>query len=131
AMLEKIGTLAAERLQAPAIAIEAYLEVLNLQPTHPKAMRLLRELYVQSGDFAGLEALYAVHGTFEELCETLFAVADRHADPATKQSLNLRVAEIALRELRQPERAVKAYERILAADGQSRVAAEALVPLYR
>src|SRR5206468_3431593 len=104
---------------------------LKLQPGHPKAMRVLRELFVQTGDYDRLEALYAESRAWEELSETLLTVAERSQDPALRLKLNLRVAEIGLKELRQPERAAKAYERILATDPQNLAAAEALVPIYR
>ena len=42
-----------------------------------------------------------------------------------------RVAAISVEKLKQPERALKAYERILATDPRNRAAALALLPLYR
>ncbi|MGZ3405885.1 MAG: tetratricopeptide repeat protein, partial [Polyangia bacterium] len=48
-----------------------------------------------------------------------------------KTRLYTRVAEIAQHELKSPERAAKAYERILAIDPENQTAAAALVPIYR
>ncbi len=130
-LLEKIGNLWAERLGAPQKAIEVYQEVVRLMPTHARAVRVLRELFAQAGDFARLEALYAENKQWDELAETLLAVSEKAADPAQKIKLYSRVAEIAQRELKQPERAAKAFERILAVDPQNLAAAQQLVPIYR
>ncbi|MSP60174.1 MAG: tetratricopeptide repeat protein [Myxococcales bacterium] len=134
-LLEKIGTLWVERLGAPHKAIEAYQEILRLAPNQQKAVRVLRELFAQAGDFERLEALYAEHGQWEELCETLLTVAERTPSPAGDNALKIRiyqrVAEIAQRQLQQPDRAAKAFERILAVDPQHLGAANALIPIYR
>ena len=102
-----------------------------LQPKNARAVRALREIYAQSGDFAALEALYVEQGAFGDLCDQLTSLADRTADMAARTRLLERVAPLSLEKLNQPERALKAYERILATDPQNRSAALALVPLYR
>lgn len=129
--LERIGALWAERLQAPDQAIRAYQEIVRRMPSHPKAMRTLRELFAQLGRFDELERLYGEQGQWEELCEVLQSVAERLPDLAQRLGLYTRVAEVAARELRSPERAAKAYERILAIDGENAEAAARLVPIYR
>ena len=50
---------------------------------------------------------------------------------AARTRLLERVAALSQEKLNQPERALKAYERILATDPRNRKAALALVPLYR
>src|SRR4030095_8611467 len=77
------------------------------------------------------ESLYAEHGAFGDLCDQLTSLADRTADMAARTRLLERVALIAQEKLNQPERALKAYERILATDPRNRAAALALLPLYR
>ena len=84
-----------------------------------------------AGDYASLESLYAEHGAFGDLCDQLTSLADRTADMAARTRLLERVALIAQEKLNQPERALKAYERILATDPRNRGAALALLPLYR
>ncbi|HEX4458684.1 MAG TPA: tetratricopeptide repeat protein, partial [Polyangia bacterium] len=133
-LLEKVGSLFAEKLQNPDKAVSAYQEILRLMPSHTKAMRTLRELYAAAGRFGELEALYAGHGQFEELCEILTSVAERAQDPAERMRLYTRVAEIAQQQLKSPDRAAKAYERILAIAGdgpEAQPAAQALLPIYR
>src|SRR5262249_19146801 len=86
-LLEKVGTLFAEKLQTPDKAVEAYSEIVRLMPTHTKAVRTLRELYAAAGRYRELEALYASHGQYEELCEVLTSVAERVPDSAQKIKL--------------------------------------------
>ena len=133
-LLEKVGTLFAEKLANPAKAVEAYQEIVRLMPSHQKAMRTLRELFAAAGRYRELEELYREQGQYEELCEILTSVAERVPAPdesGEKIRLYLRVAEIAQHELKSPERAAKAYERILATDPENEQAAHALVPIYR
>jgi tetratricopeptide (TPR) repeat protein len=141
-LLERIGAIWIDRLQAPEQAIRAWQEILKRNPSHPKAMRTLRELYAQGGRFDDLERLYGEQGQWEELCDVLLGVVERMGD-ATKEGgdgddvkavrvrLCLRVAELAVEKLRSTERAAKAYERVLAIDPQHAGAARALIPIYR
>ena len=130
-LLERQGTLLYEKLSAGRAAGEVFRRIQVLQPTHARAVRALREIYAQSGDFSALEALYVEQGAFGDLCDQLTALADRTADMTARTRMLERVATLALEKLNQPERALKAYERILATDPQNRKAAMALIPLYR
>jgi len=131
ALLERRGVLLYEKLGAAEAAIAVFKRVQELQPQNARATRALREIYAQSGDFAALERLFADQGNYEDLCETLATLADRTPDPAARTRMLERIAVIASEKLHQPDRALKAYERILAADPGNITAAEALVPLYR
>jgi golgin subfamily B member 1 len=130
-LTERLGTIMAEKLDAAARAAEVWRDVIKLQPAHPKAMRVLRELYAQAGQFEELEALFAGSGSWEELVDTLHQVADRNDDPAVKLRLFGRIAQVCGEKLKAPERATKAYERILQLDPANLAAAKALVPIYR
>ena len=141
-LLERIGAVWLDRLQATDQAISAWQEILKRNPSHPKAMRTLRELYAQGGRFDELERLYGEQGQWEELCDVLLGVVERMGD-ATKEGgdaddvkalrvkLCLRVAELAVEKLKSTDRAAKAYERVLAIDPHHAGAARALVPIYR
>jgi tetratricopeptide (TPR) repeat protein len=131
ALLERRGVLLFEKLGAVDAAIAVFRRVQALQPQNPRATRALREVYAQSGDFEALERLYAEQGNFEELCDALSMLADRTKDAGARARMLERVAVLASEKLRQPERSMKAYERILTADPGHLGAAEALVPLYR
>jgi tetratricopeptide (TPR) repeat protein len=131
ALLERRGTLLYEKLGATQAAIEVFRRIQALSPQNARATRALREIYAQSGDFSSLEALYVEQGAFTDLCDQLTSLADRTADMTARTRLLERVAAVAQEKLNQPERALKAYERILATDPGNRRAALALVPLYR
>jgi tetratricopeptide (TPR) repeat protein len=131
ALLERRGTLLHDRLGATQAAIDVFKRIQELQPKNARAARALREIYAQAGDYTALESLYAEHGAFGDLCDQLTSLADRTADMAARTRLLERVALIAQEKLNQPERALKAYERILATDPRNRAAALALLPLYR
>ncbi|MDB4981699.1 MAG: repeat-containing protein, partial [Myxococcales bacterium] len=131
ALLERRGVLLYEKLGATDGAIDVFRRIQVLQPQNPRAARALREIYAQSGDIASLEAMYVEQGAFTDLCDQLTSLADRTADVAARTRLLERVADLSLTKLNQPERALKAYERILTTDPNNRRAALALVPLYR
>jgi golgin subfamily B member 1 len=131
ALLERRGTLLYERMAASEAAIEVFRRIQTLDPKNARAARALREIYAQAGDYAALETLYAEQGAYGELCDQLTSLADRTADMSARTRLLERVAALSQEKLNQPERALKAYERILATDQRNRKAAMALVPLYR
>ncbi len=131
ALLERRGTLLYERLGATQAAIEVFQRIQTLQPQNARATRALREIYAQSGDYSALESLYAGQGAYGDLCDQLTSLADRTADMGARTRLLERVATLAQEKLNQPDRALKAYERILATDPRNRAAALALLPLYR
>ncbi|HUJ61993.1 MAG TPA: hypothetical protein VLX92_25985, partial [Kofleriaceae bacterium] len=137
ALYEKLGQVYADRLSAPQQAAQAWQEVLELEPGHAKALRTLRELYAMSGDFAGLEALYARLGQQEELVEALLAIADRLDAKAARLPLVERAAQLAQARAeaapQQPallEKARQVWERVLAVEPQHVGAAAALAPIY-
>lgn len=111
-------------------AKKAWRRVLELQPGQPKALRVLRDSYVAQGDYDGLAELYEGQGDFEGLAEVLSSSADKTTDLALKVDLSYRAADLYVRRLKAPERAFRAYERILASRPADARAAAALVPLY-
>lgn len=131
ALLEKLGALYADRLAAPALAAQTLSEVLKVQPGHPKAVRVLRDLYAHMGNLDALEELYLSIGAWDDLIEVLHGVADRAPETSKKLDILGRIARLAGNKLGAPEKAVRAYERILAIDPQNLDAANALVPIYR
>ncbi len=130
-LLERRGTLLYERMGASESAIVVFRRIQALEPKNARAARALREIYASAGDYASLESLYAEQGAFGELCDQLTSLADRTADMGARTRLLERVATLAQEKLNQPDRALKAYERILTTDPRNRKAALALIPLYR
>ena len=129
-VLQKLGSVFADRLQDHAGALRTWRRVLELSPGHPKALRILRESYLAIGDFDGLGELYAQSNDWEGLVEVLSGAADRATDLSVKVDLSFRAANIYEQQLKTPERAFRAYERVLSVRPDDRRAAAALVPLY-
>jgi tetratricopeptide (TPR) repeat protein len=150
ALLEKLGQIYADRLGSPQQAAAAWQDVLEIEPGHAKALRTLRELYANAGDFTGLERLYARLGQQEELVDALLGIADRLEARAARLPLVERAAQLAQQRAEafdqraepggepQPsaaataalERARQVWERVLAVDPQHTAAAAALAPIY-
>jgi tetratricopeptide (TPR) repeat protein len=130
AVLQKLGSVYSDRLNDPAKAASAWTRVLEAQPGHPKALRVLRDSHLATGDYDGLFDLYAQSGDWEGLVEVLSGAADKANDPDVKIELSLRSARIYEGKLNAPERAFRAYERVLSVRPEDVRAASALVPLY-
>jgi tetratricopeptide (TPR) repeat protein len=95
ALYEKLGQVYSDRLSSPQAAAEAWSSILEIEPTHAKALRTLRELYATAGDFAGLERLYTRLGQEEDLVEALLGIADRLDAKAQRLPLVERAAQLA------------------------------------
>jgi len=130
AMLQKLGAIYADRLQDHKGSMRAWHRVLELSPGNAKALRVLRESYLAVGDYDGLTTLYATTGDWEGLVEVLSTAADKNPDPAAKIDLSYRATDIYTTKLNAPERAFRAYERVLQVRPNDVRAAAALVPLY-
>jgi len=130
-ILEKLGALLSDRLKAPALAAEAFQEILDLNPQHNRALRTLRELYAAAGDYDSMEALYGKLGQWDELVDAFFAIADRLGDKDKVLKLLERSALIASKHFDKQDKVARAYERVLSADPQHLGAAQALVSIYQ
>ena len=129
-LLERMGALWGDRIGSTGKAIDIWNRVLQVKPGHSKAMRVLRDLYATAGDWVQLEALFSEQGNWPDFIETLHGAADRSDDSAVQVELYFKVADTWTQRLEKPERAVKAYERVLSVDPGNLRAARALVPIY-
>jgi tetratricopeptide (TPR) repeat protein len=129
-VLQKLGAIYAERMQDHKGAMSAWHRVLDLSPGHAKALRVLRDSYLAVGDYDGLSALYAASSDWEGLVEVLSTAADKTTDADVKVALSYRAAEVYEARLHAPERAFRAYERILGIHANDVRATSALIPLY-
>ncbi|MBV9949313.1 MAG: tetratricopeptide repeat protein, partial [Myxococcales bacterium] len=130
AVLQKLGSIYADRLHDHAGAANAWRRVLAIQPGHAKALRVLRDSHLAAGDYEGLTELYSQQKDWEGLVEVLSGAADRATDLAVKVDLSFRCAAIYAERLGAPGRAFRSYERVLSVDPRDARAAAALVPLY-
>ncbi len=130
AVLQKLGGVYSDRLHDPKGALGAWRRVLELSPGHPKALRVLRDSYLAVGDYDGLTDLYSTNNDWEALAEVLSGAADKTSNPDTKVELSFRAADVYVDKLKAPERAFRAYERVLGVRPDDERAAAALIPLY-
>ncbi len=131
-LLEKLGALYESRLKDPQKTIDTWRQVLELRPGYPKAIRILREEYLAAGDFDGLTAIYSSQDDWEGLADALTTAADKAEDPALRVALSWRTAKVFVDHIKRPDRAARAYDRILSAGvgGEDEInAARALAPL--
>jgi tetratricopeptide (TPR) repeat protein len=129
-LLQKLGAIYAEQLEDAARAAGAWQRVLAVDPKNGRALRTLREAFVAAGDYDALEQLYADVGDWEGLVEVLGSAADKVQDAALRVALSLRAAAIYADRLGEPQRAFRAYERVLAAEPGHEQAARALIAIY-
>ncbi|MCC6645454.1 MAG: tetratricopeptide repeat protein, partial [Polyangiaceae bacterium] len=129
-LLQKLGALFTERLGDAAGAARTWRRVLELSPGHAKALRTLRDAHLASGDLDALEELYAPGNDWESLAEVLSSAADRATDVEQKIALSRRSARVFEEKLQAPDRAFRAYERVLGVKPDDEGAARALVPIY-
>ncbi|HKE15362.1 MAG TPA: tetratricopeptide repeat protein [Kofleriaceae bacterium] len=130
AVLERLGALFAERLHAPAQAAETYREILRTDRAHPRAARILRELYSAAADYDELERTYGELGQWEELVDAFHAIADRTDDRAARLALLERAAGVAAQHVDSPDKLARAWERVLSIEARHAGAARALAPIY-
>ncbi|MBN8610184.1 MAG: hypothetical protein J0L92_06355, partial [Deltaproteobacteria bacterium] len=129
-LLTKLATLYGEQVADGAKAAEAWKRVLRIDPKNGRALRTLRESYVQASDWDSLEQLYGETSDWDGLAEVLGNAADKAEDPEQKASLSFRAAEVYEQKIGEPQRAFRAYERVLAALPTNERAARALLPIY-
>jgi tetratricopeptide (TPR) repeat protein len=130
AVLQKLGTVYSDRVHDAGKAMHAWRRVLEVQPGHPKALRVLRDSFLAAADYDGLTGLYSQNGDWEGLVEVLSGAADKASDADLKVDLSFRCAAIYMDRLNAPERSFRAYERVLSVRPDDARAAAALVPLY-
>lgn len=129
-VLQKLGGVYAEHLDKPEEAIGTWRRVVEVQPGHPRAMRVLRDTFLKASRFDDLEELYTSQKDLEGLAEVLSTAADRNKDPAEKLDLSYRAARVYEEALGQSARAIRSYERILSIEPKDARAIERLLPLY-
>ena len=128
--LTRLGGVYADQLKDQANATKTWRRVLDLSPGHHRALRVLRESYLETGDYDGLEELYGSQNDWEGLAEVLSNAADRTKDDQAKIEISYRAAAVYENKLGEAERAFRSYERILATDPNAVEAAKKLIPLY-
>ncbi len=130
ALLGKLGALYGERLNDDGAAVEAWRQLLTLNPSERKAQEALKKLYLKLGRWDDLEVFYAESGKWDEFIRVLESQEAKETDDAVKISLLMKIAELWMAQKGKPDRAARAYEKVLSIDAKHLAAAEALIPLY-
>lgn len=129
-LLGKLGQLYGERLNNDEAAVEAWRQLLTLNPQDRKAQEALKKKYLTLGRWDDLEVFYAESGKWDEFIRVLESQEAKETDDKAKISLLMKIAELWLSQKGKPDRAMKAYEKVLSIDAKHLAAAEALIPLY-
>ena len=129
AFLQRLGILFGEKAGDNARAIDAWKALLAVEPENKRAQDSVKKLYVAQKAWGDLEQFFAAQGKVDEYVRVLERQVETE-DDATKIDLWTKIAVIYRAELAKPDRAMRAFERVLTLDGRHLGAAEALIPLY-
>jgi tetratricopeptide (TPR) repeat protein len=130
AWLQKMALLCTNSLDEPVRAIEAWRSLLEIAPGNLRAQDALKRLYVAGKAWEELEAFFALHGAFDQFVRVLEQQVVEE-DPATRVQLWERMAVLYRDALARPDRALRAFEKVLELEPDRRSAAEALIPIYQ
>ncbi|PIE17900.1 MAG: hypothetical protein CSA65_07020 [Proteobacteria bacterium] len=127
--LQKLGVLYSDKAVDDEKAIEAWRALLELDSTHRRAQDSLKKLYLAARAYQELEEFYASQGKYDEFIRVLERQVDSE-EPERRLELYFKIAELWQVQLEKPDRAARAYEKVLALDERNLRAAEALIPIY-
>ena len=128
-LLQKLGVLFSDKAKDDSRAVEAWRALLELDPDNRRAQDSLKKLYLASRAYDELEAFYSAQNKWDEFIRVLERQVDSE-DTETRMQLNFKIADLWQTKMGKPERAIRAYEKVLALDERNLQAAEALIPLY-
>ena len=129
-LLGKLGALYGERLNDDEAAVEAWRQLLALNPQDRKAQEALKKKYLTLGRWDDLEVFYAESGKWDEFIRVLETQEAKETVDQAKIGLLVKIAQLWMVQKGKPDRAAKAYEKVLSIDAQHLESAEALIPLY-
>ena len=129
-LLGKLGQLYGERLNDDEAAVEAWRQLLAINPQERKAQEALKKKYLTLGRWDDLEVFYAESGKWDEFIRVLEAQEAKETDDQAKIGLLMKTAQLWVTQKGKLDRAAKAYEKVLAIDPKHLAAAEALIPIY-
>jgi len=130
-MLQKLGMIYADKIGDDEGAVRAFKALLEIQPGDRRASEQLKRRYVALKAWDELEEFYGSSGKWDELIRILEREADgKDTDPADRIALLFRAAKLWIEKNDKPDRAARAYEKVLDTDEDNLEAAEALSPIY-
>ena len=129
AMLQKLGVLFTDRVKDPARATRAWRQLLEIEPENRRAQDAIKKLFIEQKSWDDLEQFYAKQNKYDELIR-VFERQVETEDDANKVILWNRIAVLYRDKMDKADRAMRAFEKVLALDARNLQAAEALIPLY-
>ncbi|MFO0548190.1 MAG: tetratricopeptide repeat protein [Polyangiaceae bacterium] len=128
---KKLGQLYGERLNDDEKAVDAWRKLLTLNPNDRVAQEALKKKYLALGMWDDLEVFYAESGKWDEFIRLLETQESKETDEKAKIGLLVKTAQLWDTQKGKPDRAARAYEKVLALDSNHLGAAEALIPIYK
>ena len=129
-ILTKLGTIYGDRLNNDEGAVNAWRQLLLLDPHDRKAQEALKKKYLALGRWDDLEVFYAETGKWDEFIRVLEQQEAKETAADAKIGLLFKIAELWSSKKQKNDRAARAYEKVLELDPSSLRAAEALIPIY-
>ncbi len=129
-LLQKLGQVAGDRLKDEGRAAEAYRQLLVLEPEDRRWQEQLKKRYVALGRWDDLEVFYAQSDKWDEFIRVLESNEARAENDQERIAMLMKIAELWMTQKGKPDRAIKAYERVLSLTPDALQAAERLIPLY-
>ncbi len=129
AMLQKLGVLFTDRVKDPVRATRAWRQLLEIEPENRRAQDAIKKLFIEQKSWDDLEQFYAKQNKYDELIR-VFERQVETEDDANKVVLWNRIAVLYRDKMDKADRAMRAFEKVLALDARNLQAAEALIPLY-
>jgi golgin subfamily B member 1 len=127
--LQRLGLLYTEKVENSAKAIQAWQRLLAIDENNRRAQDALKKLYVTEARWDDLEEFYRSRNKIDEYIRVL----EREVEAGSEQhrlSLAMKIATLYRDVIQKPDRAMRAFEKVLTLDEENLAAAEALIPLY-
>ncbi|MEZ4362322.1 MAG: tetratricopeptide repeat protein [Kofleriaceae bacterium] len=127
--LQRLGLLYTDKVENSAKAIDAWRRLLSIDDNHRRAQDSLKKLFVSEGRWDDLEEFYRARGKVDEFIRVL----EREVEAGSEEHrlpLAIKIAVLYRDEIGKPDRATRAFEKVLTLDEHNLEAAEALIPLY-
>lgn len=129
-LLTKLGQVVGDRLKDEDRAIDVYKALVVLEPDNRRAQEQLKKRYVALGRWDDLDEFYAASGRWDEFIRVLESSEARAESTTERVAMLRKIAELWEKQRDKPDRAARAYEKILSLDATHREAALRLIPIY-
>jgi tetratricopeptide (TPR) repeat protein len=129
-LLTKLGQVVGDRLKDEERAIEVYRALVTLEPDNRRAQEQLKKRYLALGRWDDLDEFYAASGRWDEFIRVLESGEARAENVGERIRMLQKIADLWEKQQKKPDRAARAYEKIMSLDAANRDAADRLIPIY-